>query len=321
MNMNSASFHRRRFLSLLPAAVLAGCSEDKTPKGPRFPKVKWRIISTTHFTADVVRIIGGEAVQSLCFVPPGVNPHEFRPDGPDIAKFHTSDMVFINGLGLENRWPQDFEELAKGNVKVVSVTSGIPQDKILRPSGPGGPPDPHVWNAPDLAISMVETVASTLKEVMPKLADYFNPRAHRLKLDFENILTQTGARMKELKDSDRFLLTSHDSMQYFARTFGLQARALTTADGKVPAQLPESLKEWITSHKVRSLFREPFTDVLALRSLLGEVRVNPDNVIYSLTLPPAETTGLVSMKPYDVAQAYPAQHYNADSVQFTLRVD
>ena len=300
---------RRHFLTLLPAAVVAGCNENRPAPGPRFPKVKWRITSTTHFTADLVRQIGGDAVESRCFLADGVSPHGFVPAGPDISKLHTSDIIFTHGLGLESKWPADFEELAAGGVAVFSATALIPPERVLHPSGPGGPADPHVWMHPELAGLMVNTVEAALKEMavkekLPRLAEYFTPRAQKLRVGFENVMKTGTAKFKELPAARRLVFTSHDTMQYFAVAFGLETRALTTADGQIPDKLPEALREWIAGHGLKSLFRESFTDVLALRRMLEVVKVNPDHVIYSLTLPPSGTTALVSFKSYNVAHAF-----------------
>jgi zinc/manganese transport system substrate-binding protein len=317
----NARLPRRRFLGLLPAAVLSGCRRDEEPQAPPFPKVPWRVVSTTHFTADLVRAIGGESVESRCFLPPDVSPYAFVPGAPELQKFHTADMIIIHGLGLESRWREDFDSLAGAGVRVFSATSAIPPERILRPSGPGGPPDPHVWTEPELAARMVDAVESALTTVMPKLAEYFRPRAHKLRVEFQDAMKFTAAKMKELTADDRFLLTSHDTMKYFAATFGLEARALTAADGKLPEEIPAELAEWIRGHNIRSLFRESFTDVLTLRSLMQEFRVNPDHVLYSLALPSAGTSALVLFKSYDVSLATGALQHNADIIQSTLQVD
>lgn len=319
--MNVPRLTRRRLLSLLPAAGLAGCTENEPPPGPKFPRVPWRILSTTHFTADLVRVVGGEAVDSQCFLPPAVSPHAFVPAAPDLMRFHTADMVMRHGLDLENRWPEDFDELARNGVRVFCVTSTIPSDRILRPSGPTGSPDPHVWTDPGLVVLMVDAIEAALKEVMPALADYFAARAHKLRVEFRDLMEWTAGKMQELSADDRFLLTSHDSMRYFAAAFQLEARALTAAGGSVPDALPEELSEWIRAHNVKSLFREPFTEVVALRALLKDVKVNPDHVIYSLALPAAGSTAIVTLNRYEVALAAGSSRNNADEIQFTLRVD
>ena len=312
---------RRQFLRLLPATALCGCGDNRPTPEPKFPKVKWRVTSTTPFTASLVSAIGGDAVDSRSFVPPGENLQDYAPTAPDSAKFNTSDMIMTHGLGLESRWPVDFDALDKDGVRVFAATSAIPADRILRPSGPGGPPDPHVWMHPELAALMVDAVETALKEVMPKLTDYFTPRAHKLRLAFQDTMKFAAGKMKELKPNDRFLLTTHDSMQYLAAAFALEARALTPPAAKLPETLPPDLSEWITTHRVKSLFRESFTDVLMLRRLLLDVKVDPDHVIYSLTLPPARTTALVGSKTYDIFTAAESLDYSADLIQSTLEVD
>ncbi len=312
---------RRHFLRLLPATALCGCDDNRPAPGPRFPKVKKRVTSTTPFTADLVSSIGGEAVDSRSFVPVGMNLHTFVPTAQESSKFHTSDIVITHGLGLESRWPSDFEALGKDGVRVFCATSTIPGDRIIRPSGPGAPPDPHVWMHPELAILMVDAVETSLKEELPKLADYFTPRAHKLRRGFSDVMQFVAAAMNALKPGDRFLLTTHDSMHYFAAAFGLETRALTTPSGTLPETLAPDVTGWISTHQVRSLFREPFTDVISLRRLLVDLKVDPDHVIYSLTLPPAGTSALVGFKSYDVANAAAALYYSADMIQSTLEVD
>ena len=315
------SFTRRHFLRLLPAAALCSCGEPAPPSGPRFPKVKFRVTSSTQFTADVVSVIGGEAVDSRSLLPPGVSPHGYTPAAVDIAKFDTSDIVFVHGLGLEHRWPVDLASLDRNGVRSFTVSDGIAPELILRPSGPGGPPDPHIWNDPDLAAHIATVVENGLKSALPKLADYFAPRAHMLRLRFQDTKDYAAGRLTGFKPTDKFLLTSHDTMQYFARSCGMEARALCPADGTVPSVLPEELKTWITSHAVRTLFREPGTDVLALRNLLKEQRVDPDHIIHTLALPKAGTLELIGVKTFDVTTAAGAHRYNSESILAALEVD
>ena len=312
---------RRHFLRLLPACALAACGPEPADTRPKFPAVPWRITSTTHFTADLVKQIGGEAVQSDCIVPAGANPFTFTPGALELSKFRKGDMAMLHGLGLEARWPEDFSELEKSKVKVITVTAGIPEPSIIRPSGPAGPANPCVWMDPSLTVLMIETITAALEEAMPGLADYFQPRAYKLRLELEAAHTDQKRKTAALKDADRFLLTSHDSMQYFARAYELQAKALTTIDGKIPEALPDTLVEWIRSHKVRSLFREAFTDVVMLRAMLREVNVNPDFPVNTLALPAAGKKELVGLKEYDVSNTVSSILYTLDLVQYTLSTD
>ncbi len=313
--------NRRQLLALLPAAALGGCGRQPLPAGPALPKTKWRITSTTHFTADLAAVIGGDAVESRCLLPPDVRPHGFTPRAVDMAKFDTSDIVLAHGLGLESGWPLDLKALDASGVRVATVTDGIAPDRLIRTGGPDGPPDPHIWSDPDLAIHMLNAVEAALKVAMPKLTDYFNRRAHELRLKFQDSKRFIAEKVKNLEPAGRFFLTTHDSMQYFARAWGLETRALCPAGGQVPDKLPDDLKEWIAAHSVRSLFREFTTDAIPLRILMREVKVDPDFVIYTLALPAAGTVDDVSIKTYDVSTAVGAHAYNADRIVATLEVD
>jgi ABC-type Zn uptake system ZnuABC Zn-binding protein ZnuA len=310
--------HRRHFLSLLPAGLLAGCSEEKQEQKLSFPKVPWRLTATTRFAADFAELIGGKAVQVKSFLAEGVTPGTFVPSAPDIARLRTSDILLIHGLGLERKWTVDFDELGKSGVRVFSATSKIPAERILHPSGPGGPPDPHVWTHPELAILMVNAVEEGLKEMMPQLSEYFTRRAYQVRLRLEGIMRNAVQRAKELKPEDRFLLTSHDTMQYFAAAFSLEARALAAADGTVPEQLPLPMLEWIAKHRVKSLFREPAADADVLRRMLFDVKVDPSNVIHTLTLPAAGSTTVTPYKVYDTGTAAGALQHICEMILATL---
>ncbi|HWB06139.1 MAG TPA: metal ABC transporter substrate-binding protein [Verrucomicrobiales bacterium] len=312
---------RRHFLSLLPAGALAGCSEEPPPQKVPFPKVPWRVTATTHVAADFAGIIGGKAVQAQSFSPAGVSMETFAPNAPDIAKLHTSDIILTHGLGLERRWPVDFESLAKTGVKVFSTTSTIPTERLIRPSGKGGPPDIHVWTDPALAIQMAEAITAAFKEVMPQLAGYFSNRAYQLRIRLEEINRTALDRAKKLAPADRFLLTSHDTMQYFAAAYSLEARALAASGGTLPEQLPPALREWITGHGVRSLFREPSADPNALRRMLYELKVEPDRVIHTLALPAAGTTVVTPYKVYEVGSATGSLQHICEFIISTLASD
>lgn len=314
--------NRRRLLTLLPAAAaLNGCEEAPRPSGPRFPKVKKRILSTTHFTASLAETVGGDAVESRCFLPPGVTAHDFKPFAPDIAKFDTSDIVLVHGLDFESRWSIDLEALKTNGVTVATVTAAIPPDRILRPSGPGGPPDPGVWSDPDLAQLMVTAVESTLKAALPKLESYFADRAHRLRLAFQDTKAMGQRRLAVLQPPDLFLLTSHDTLQYFARAYGLEARALCPADGPVPDAIPADLADWIRAKKVRSIFREPDTNPSAFRDMFKALRVDTREIIHTRTLQAPGATALLDVSVYDLASAVPTWHYNTERIVATLEVD
>jgi len=52
---------------------------------------------------DLARNIGGERVDVVSLMGPGVDPHLYKPSAGDIRKLEGADIIFYNGLELEGR--------------------------------------------------------------------------------------------------------------------------------------------------------------------------------------------------------------------------
>ena len=318
-------FRTRRQMIRSAAAVLgacaAACDDEEKSRAPRMPKVKWRVVGTTHWVTAMAAQVGGEAVEAVCLMKEGANPHQFKPAAPDVAKLRTADLVVRHGLGLDDAWPVDYGSLESHNVRLCTATERVPADRLIRAEGGGGPPDPHVWMDAELAAFMVEAVEAALTVAMPRLTEYFQARAQRMRVDLGEAHRFVGALMKELPEKDRFLFTTHPSMAYFARAYGLETRSLATADGQVPAALPEDLTDWLSRHAAGTLFREQDTDEAVLRTLLRGHRIDPAPLIYSLATAPAGTRHGIASRQYEVSGVVDALRYTGDIIQSRLQVD
>jgi manganese/zinc/iron transport system substrate-binding protein len=266
--------------------------------------------------------VGGDAVEAVSLMKPGMSPHQFRPAAHEVSRMLTSDIVLRNGLGLDDEWPVDYEALENYNVRLGVVTSAIPAEKLIRREENGRQyTDPHVWMDPQLAVFMVHAVEAVLVAAMPKLGDYLSGRAQRLRVELGEADRFLRGLMAELPEKDRFLFTSHDSMAYFAKAYGLEAKSLAGADGKALPEVPAELAEWIRKHGVRTLFREQDSDEAVLAPMLKELRVVPDAVIYSLATGPADKIISMSSRQYNVSRISDAIRCTGDVVQSRLQVD
>ncbi len=62
---------------------------------------KLQIVSTVSPVTNIVYNIGGEKIALTGIVPEGVNSHTFEPAPSDARALAEADLVFINGLNLE----------------------------------------------------------------------------------------------------------------------------------------------------------------------------------------------------------------------------
>jgi zinc transport system substrate-binding protein len=228
---------------------LSGCRtpDDVWPKDHSGPKVA---VSFAPLYCFAVNVAGDDAFVKSIMTTSG--PHQFNPTDRDARVLHRADLFIINGLGLEGDKPETLAR-SSGNtkLKIVDLEKSIPPGELLEGScnhdhGDGVPhqhgKDPHVWLSPDYAILQVKGIRDALKEADPAHAAGYEQRA----ADYIKKLQQLKAEgLALLKDkTDRKIVTFHDSMTYFAKTFDINIVGVVQ---KKPGTEPNdtSLKELI----------------------------------------------------------------------------
>jgi len=185
-----------------------------------------QVATTVSPVTNIVQNIGGDRVQVTGIVPEGTNSHTFEPAPSDAAVMSDADIVFINGLHLE----EPTRELAQANVRdgVPVISLGemtiTPDQYIYDFSFPqsGGDPNPHLWTDPLYALKYAEIVKAELSKVDPAGAATYetNYEAFAKRIDqLDKAVREVTATVPE---QNRKLLTYHDSFPYFAREYGWQ---------------------------------------------------------------------------------------------------
>jgi ABC-type Zn uptake system ZnuABC Zn-binding protein ZnuA len=182
------------------------------------------VVTTVSPVTNIVQNVGGDRITVTGIVPEGTNSHTFEPDPSDAAVLEQADIVFVNGLHLE----EPTAELAQANVSpgVSIVDLGertiAPDQYIYDFSFPreGGDPNPHLWTDPLYARRYAEIVRDELIRVDPpgKRTYRANAAAFIDRIDeLDRLVREVTATVPE---QNRKLLTYHDSFPYFAREYG-----------------------------------------------------------------------------------------------------
>jgi ABC-type Zn uptake system ZnuABC Zn-binding protein ZnuA len=218
-------------------------------------------ISTTvaPITSIVANVAGGLA-DITGIVPEGTNSHTFEPSPSVAATLAKTDVVFANGLVLE----EPTKELADTNLPSTAAlcelgTAVLPVgDYIYDFSFPedGGKPNPHLWTDPKLAIKYVALIRDVLVKMDPSNAAAYtsNAAAYTVKLDELDAAVTTAS--ATLPAEDRRLLTYHDAYAYFARDYGWQVLgAIQPSDFSEPTSREVGdLITQVKSSKVKAIF-------------------------------------------------------------------
>jgi ABC-type Zn uptake system ZnuABC Zn-binding protein ZnuA len=242
------------------------------------------VVSFAPLYSFAANVAGEDAVVKTMMSTSG--PHDFNPTDMDARLIRPANLFFINGLSLDNSVA---ETLRRGSgaraLTVVPLGARIPEAMLLggeehadHDHGHGhhhdhGDHDPHVWLSPERAIFMVEAICDELKAADPAHAAGYDTRA----AEYTAKLRQLQADGKELLKGkkDRKLVTFHESLAYFAKSFDLSIEGVIQ---KKPGIEPNStemsqLIKVCQEKKVRLIAVEPqYATNTSADAILRELR-------------------------------------------------
>ena len=205
-------------LSVALAGAACGSGGGEAADDP----AKLNIVTTVSPLTSIVSSVVGERAEVRGLVPEGVNSHTFEPPPSAARTLARADLVFVNGLKLED----PTRELAAGNLKAGAEVVEL-GDRTIRPdeylydfSFPreGGKPNPHLWTNPPYAKDYARVVRDTMVRRDPAHAGEYAANYER----FSAAADQLDAAMRAASATvaRRELLTYHDAYAYFARHYG-----------------------------------------------------------------------------------------------------
>jgi ABC-type Zn uptake system ZnuABC Zn-binding protein ZnuA len=216
---------RRPLLPLLALVALVACgTSGPEPKTTAGGEAKLQVVTTVAPLTSIAANVAGGLAEITGVVPEGTNSHTFEP-APSVAEvLSDADLVFVNGLGLEEPTTRMAEDDLKPGGRIVELgTEVLPESEwIYDFSFPKeeGKPNPHVWTDPTLARRYADIIRRELSALdAPHAADYQrNYDAFAARIDaFDQAMRAAFA---TLPAERRTLLTYHDAYAYFARTYG-----------------------------------------------------------------------------------------------------
>ena len=207
------------------ALVLAGCGgSDDSATEPDGDSIL--VATTVSPITSIVSRVGGDCDDVRGIVPEGTNSHTFEPAPSVAALLSDADVVFINGLKLEDPTLAMAEaNMADGAELVELGTVALPEeDYIFDFSFPeeDGKPNPHLWTDPTYAIVYADIVREVLSERDPECADQMQENFEAFAAQAEELAEAVRLDQQTVPDGGLKLVTYHDAYAYFAENFGWQ---------------------------------------------------------------------------------------------------
>mgnify|MGYP002475314790 FL=1 len=204
----------RKSLLIIIALVfgLGACN----PRTPGSQDRQIQLMATTSIVGDIVRQVGGDNVNVEILLPLGTDPHSFTPTPQDITRLANSQLVFINGAGLEEFLTAMIKS-AGVELRLVDLSASIP----LRSMEVGGIDedhgnDPHTWMDPNNVIIWTGIVAEALIELDPAQQAVYLQNASRVQQDLVDLDRWVRDQVTQVPLERRKLVNDHLVFGYFA---------------------------------------------------------------------------------------------------------
>jgi ABC-type Zn uptake system ZnuABC Zn-binding protein ZnuA len=268
---------------VLILVLLSGCPkpQDPWPEGSGL-KV---LASFAPLHCFALNVAGNDATVLPLMTERG--PHHFSDSPQDVLKLKRAEIFLINGLELDNAVAKRMVR-AGGNrdVRVFAAAESLPKEKLREGvcncakdgdddhhDHAHGKYDPHVWLGIPEAIHMVEQINAAFKQEDPAHGDAYRQRTEdyvsRLKK-----LQVDGVEMLKTK-KERKIVSFHDSLHYFCRTFDLTVvDSIEIAAGTEPGSKKlTDLVNLCQKENVRFIAVEPqYPSNTSAKTILTELR-------------------------------------------------
>ncbi|OGO49749.1 MAG: ABC transporter substrate-binding protein [Chloroflexi bacterium RBG_16_63_12] len=241
---------------LIVSWLLSACNGTTTPAVSN----KLNVVTTVSPITNIVYNIGGDRINLTGIVPEGTNSHTFEPAPSDAQKLAQADLIFANGLKLEEPTLKLAEANKKADAEIILLGEQTitPDQYVYDFSFPkeAGSPNPHLWPNPMYALRYAEIARDALARRDPANADYYRKNHDAFKARIEALDKAIMETIHSIPAANRRLLTYHDSFAYFAPRYGMTViGAIQPSDFAEPsAQDIANLITQLKAEKVPAIF-------------------------------------------------------------------
>lgn len=269
---------------VLGVFFLAACQASATLELPSNNEAHGlKVLAVESFLADIAQQVAGERLEVETLVPPGIDPHTFQPTPQDVAKITNSQVLIVNGAGLEE-WLGEVLENAGGERLVIETSQGLSS-----PASRSG--DPHFWLDPNNGIHYTEQIRDGLIKVDPDGKTVYAQNAAQYIMELGELDAWIVEQVAQIPAERRLLVTNHESFGYFADRY--QFKVIGTivpsfSSGSAPsAQQMVQLIEAIRVTDTPSIFLESGTNPALAEQVAREagVEVIVDLLTHSIAPP------------------------------------
>ena len=227
------------------------------------------VVTSFSILGDITQEVGGKNVNVTTLVGPDGDPHTFEP----------SDVVVVNGLGLEG-WLDRLVKASGFKGTLVVASDGV-KTHTLDEDGETVT-DPHAWNSAANGALYAQNILSGLVNADPQDKAALEASGKPYIAQLTELDAWAKARFSQIPQEKRKVLTSHDAFGYFGRAYGVEFLApqgLSSESEASAAQVAALIKQ-IKADGVNTWFMENQLDPRLVKQIASATGAQPGGELY-----------------------------------------
>jgi len=235
------------------------------------------VLASFYPIEEFTKKVGKDKVSVSLLANPGAEPHAWEPSIKDIQRMQESDLIIINGLGIEN-WADDISTI-NSDVTVVDTSNGIMPIKVNPESNleifaeyKEFTTDPHIWLNPLTIKVQVQNIADALIELDPENGNYYQKNADSYKLELDILDKKIREELSKCNKKDFFAF--HNAFAYFALEYGLNQHTVLKSMDPLEDPSSKDIQEVINLAKTletKVIFTEEFVNPKVSQVIADEI--------------------------------------------------
>lgn len=200
---------------------------------------KIKVLSTTAMINDLVKHIAKDKASVATLIQGNLDPHSYQLVKGDDEKLKNATVIFYNGLGLEHG--ASLQHSLESNPKAIPLGNLIQKkfpDKIYYVQNQI---DPHIWMDLSLFSTSIPDIVEKLSEADPENKDFYRDNGDALLKELTGVHEGIKRKLHQIPAEKRYLVTSHDAFNYFARAYLAEPEELKDNSWEIRFQAPEGL--------------------------------------------------------------------------------
>ena len=261
--------------------AVAGCGDSGDEPGVV-------VTATTTQLADLARNVAGERAEVDGLLSTSSDPHDYEPRPSDAEALIDADLILKSG-GDVDAWLDQLVESAGSDAPELVLLDRVDQLEA------DGEVDPHWWQDPRNAVLAVDAIRDDLIAVDPDGRAQYERNAAAYVAEIERLDRGIAACIERVPESERKLVTSHDSLGYFANRYGIEVigtaiPALTT-QAQASAGETAELVDLIRDEDVTSVYPEAGVSSELEEAIAEEAGATVGEELWADTLGPEGSGG------------------------------